>query len=130
MFDALALKAPLASPTFTGTPAAPTAATGDNSTTVATTAFVKAQSYLASSNYTAADVLSKLVTVDGASSGLDADLLDGQHGSYYAPAASPTFTGTPVMQNADGTGTTRIPRVFVQSGDPGADSGDGDLWLW
>lgn len=31
---------------------------------------------------------------DGASSGLDADLLDGQHGSYYAPLASPTFTGT------------------------------------
>lgn len=31
---------------------------------------------------------------DGAASGLDADLLDGQHGSYYAPLASPTFTGT------------------------------------
>lgn len=37
--------APLASPTFTGTPAAPTPATGDNSTTIATTAFVKAQAY-------------------------------------------------------------------------------------
>lgn len=33
---------------------------------------------------------------DGAGSGLDADLLDGQHGSYYAPLASPTFTGTPI----------------------------------
>lgn len=39
-------RAPLASPTFTGTPAAPTPATADNSTTLATTAFVKAQSYL------------------------------------------------------------------------------------
>lgn len=38
--------APLASPTFTGTPAAPTPLTADNSTTIATTAFVKAQSYL------------------------------------------------------------------------------------
>lgn len=38
---------------------------------------------LANSAYTAADVLSKLLTVDGATSGLDADLLDGQHGSYY-----------------------------------------------
>ena len=38
---------------------------------------------LASSSYTAADVLSKLLTVDGAGSGLDADLLDGQQGSYY-----------------------------------------------
>ena len=37
--------APLASPTFTGVPKAPTAATADNSTQIATTAFVKAQSY-------------------------------------------------------------------------------------
>jgi hypothetical protein len=44
--------------------------------------------------YTAADVLAKLLTVDGSGTGVDADLLDGQHGSYYAPLASPTFTGT------------------------------------
>ena len=37
---ALDAKAPLASPTFTGTPAAPTAAAGTNTTQVATTAFV------------------------------------------------------------------------------------------
>jgi hypothetical protein len=36
----LALKAPLASPTLTGTPAAPTATAGTNTTQVATTAFV------------------------------------------------------------------------------------------
>jgi len=35
--------APLASPTFTGTPAAPTAAQGTNTTQVATTAFVNAE---------------------------------------------------------------------------------------
>jgi len=40
--DAIALKAPLASPTFTGTPAAPTAAGGTNTTQLATTAFVTA----------------------------------------------------------------------------------------
>ena len=40
-----ATKANLASPTFTGTPSAPTPATADNSTIVATTAFVKAQGY-------------------------------------------------------------------------------------
>lgn len=39
--DALAAKAPLVSPTFTGTPAAPTATVGTNTTQVATTAFVK-----------------------------------------------------------------------------------------
>lgn len=39
---ALALKAPLASPALTGTPTAPTAIAGDNTTQVATTAFVDA----------------------------------------------------------------------------------------
>jgi len=41
--------APLASPTFTGDPKAPTPATGDNDTSIATTAFVKAQGYITSS---------------------------------------------------------------------------------
>lgn len=44
----LALKAPLASPTFTGSPTAPSPSTGDNSTAIATTAFVKNQGYLSS----------------------------------------------------------------------------------
>ncbi len=39
----LALKATIASPTFTGTPAAPTAAGGTNTTQIATTAFAKAE---------------------------------------------------------------------------------------
>ena len=38
---------------------------------------------LASSSYTAADILTKIKTVDGAGSGLDADLLDGQSSAYY-----------------------------------------------
>lgn len=40
---------------------------------------VDSNSYLLSSAYTAADVLTKLKTVDGSGSGLDADLLDGRH---------------------------------------------------
>ena len=40
LYDQLALKANLASPTFTGTPKAPTAATSTNNTQIATTAFV------------------------------------------------------------------------------------------
>lgn len=39
---------------------------------------------LDSSAYTAADVLSKVKTVDGVDSGLDADLLDGKQGNEYA----------------------------------------------
>lgn len=41
LYDQLALKATLASPTLTGTPAAPTAASGTNTTQLATTAFVQ-----------------------------------------------------------------------------------------
>lgn len=41
--NALALKATLASPTFTGTPAAPTAAAGTNTTQLATTAFANGE---------------------------------------------------------------------------------------
>jgi len=40
VFDALALKANIAGPTFTGVPAAPTASAGTNTTQLATTAFV------------------------------------------------------------------------------------------
>jgi hypothetical protein len=39
---------------------------------------------LNAASYTAADVLAKLLTVDGAGTGLDADLLDGQHASAFA----------------------------------------------
>lgn len=42
VFDALALKADLASPVFTGNPTAPTPSPGDNDTSIATTAFVTA----------------------------------------------------------------------------------------
>jgi hypothetical protein len=59
-------RAALASPTFTGTPAGPTAAVDTNTTQLATTAFVIGQGYLKTT--TAA--------------------------STYAPLASPTFTGT------------------------------------
>ena len=44
---------------------------------------VDSNSYLLSSAYTASDILTKLKTVDGAGSGLDADTLDGVHGKGY-----------------------------------------------
>ena len=48
---------------------------------------------LTSGTLQAIDLLNSIKTVDGTNSGLDADLLDGQHGSFYAPIDSPTFTG-------------------------------------
>ena len=47
------LKANIASPTFTGTPSAPTATTGTNTTQVATTAFVAASMATVTINWTA-----------------------------------------------------------------------------
>ena len=48
----------------------------------------KGSTFLLSSAYTAADILSKLKTVDGSGSGLDADLLDGTHKSDLLTALS------------------------------------------
>ena len=42
----------------------------------------------ATADQSAAEILTAIKTVDGASSGLDADTLDGQEGAYYAPSAS------------------------------------------
>ena len=58
---------------------------------------------VAQNELTPSNLLADIITVDGAASGLDADLLDGQHGSYYAPIASPTFTGTPSATTASWT---------------------------
>jgi len=55
----------------------------------------------ATADQTAAEILTAIKTVDGGSSGLDADLLDGEHGSYYTnsiaaklPLAGGTMTGS------------------------------------
>lgn len=50
-------------------------------------------------SYTAADVLSKLLTVDGAGSGLDADLLDGLSSAAFAQLSGATFFGTVTLAN-------------------------------
>lgn len=56
---------------------------------------------LDSSSYTASDVLTKIKTVDGASSGLDADLLDGLDSSDFVKlAGSQTITGDKTFSGA------------------------------
>ena len=49
---------------------------------------------------TAAALLAKLLSVDGAGSGLDADLLDGQHGAWYTDIAA-RLGFTPVNRAGD-----------------------------
>lgn len=52
--------------------------------TAADTWSLDTTTYLAASSYTASDVLSKLLTVDGAGSGLDADTLDGLSSTAFS----------------------------------------------
>lgn len=74
-------RAALASPTFTGVPAAPTAAVDTNTTQVATTAYVVGQGYLKSATAS----------------------------STYAPLASPALTGVPTAPTAAvTTNTTQV----------------------
>jgi hypothetical protein len=84
---AIDAKAPLASPTFTGTPAAPTAAQGTNTTQVATTAMVQSEAaLLAPKTRTVGTGLSTSGTVN-----LD---MAAVHGTIQTIAASGTITFT------------------------------------
>lgn len=85
----LLLKAPLSSPSLTGTPTAPTAATDTSTTQIATTQFVINQGYLKESEIS----------------------------TTYAPLISPTLTGTPTAPTAAiGTDTTQIATTsYVQN---------------
>lgn len=103
-------KAPLASPVFTGVPAAPTAAANTNTTQVATTAFVLGQVGTAAPlvNGTAAVGTSLLYARQDHVHGTDAT---------RAPLASPTFTGTPAAPTATaGTNTTQLATTAFVSG--------------
>jgi hypothetical protein len=65
----------------------------------------------------APSILTKIKTVDGAGSGLDADLLDGAEGALYARLISPTFTGTPTAPTAavDANTTQLATTAFVRA---------------
>jgi hypothetical protein len=88
----------LASPTFTGVPAAPTATAGTNTTQLATTAFV-------TSAVSAAGGVSSFNTRTGAVT-LQASDVTGVGGALLA---SPTFTGVPAAPTAStGTNSTTL----------------------
>ena len=105
----------IASPTFTGTPAAPTASAGTNSTQVATTAFVTASfapkasptltGTAAAPTPSAGDSSTKIATTAFVA-------------TSFAPKASPTLTGTPAAPTANaGTNTTQLATTaFVAAG--------------
>ena len=106
----LALKANIASPTFTGIPAAPTAAADTDTTQIATTAFVLGQ---------ASDATP---LIDGtAAAGTSEKYARGNHvhptDTSRAPLASPTFTGTPAAPTAAvDTSTTQLATTAYVTG--------------
>lgn len=109
----LGLKAPLASPTFTGTPAAPTALAGTNTTQIATTAFVRTEiANLVDSAPATLDTLNELAAALGDDPNF-ATTISTELG-LKAPLASPTFTGT-VTLPSNTISTTMIQDDAVDS---------------
>uniref|UniRef100_UPI0040486BD9 hypothetical protein n=1 Tax=Algoriphagus sp. TaxID=1872435 RepID=UPI0040486BD9 len=90
--------APLASPILTGTPEAPTATVGTNTTQVATTAFVT--SAVSTANATNANLTGVVTSVGNATAIADGALAIAKSSGLQtaldlkAPLSSPTFTGT------------------------------------
>lgn len=99
--------APLASPSFTGLPVGPTAATGDSSSQLATTAFVKNQGYVTAGTAPVLSVAGKTGNVTLAV----ADV------SGAAPLASPALSGTPTAPTraASDNSTAIATTAFVKS---------------
>jgi hypothetical protein len=109
--------------TFSSSPVVPTVASNDNSTNVASTAFVKAQSYLVSADLSsyltssiaastyaplASPTFTGTVTIPSGAS-ISGYLTTSTASSTYAPLASPSLTGTPLSTTASvDTNTTQI----------------------
>lgn len=105
---ALAAKAPLASPTFTGVPLGPTAAPGTNTTQLATTAFTQAAiAALVASSPAALDTLNELAAALGNDPNFATTITTAL--AAKAPLASPAFTGAPTGPTAaPGTSNTQL----------------------
>lgn len=102
---ATAAYAPLASPTFTGTPTAPTPTTGDNSTRVATTAFVDARGLQSAGQV--------LVTATSTLSAAQA----GTNIIISGSGISLTFPSTATTYSLSNTGTSAATLVFPSGTD-------------
>jgi microcystin-dependent protein len=102
------LKAPLASPTLTGVPLAPTASAGNNSTQIATTAYADtAVANLVASAPSTLNTLDELAAALGDDANFATTMVTAI--GLKAPSASPTFTGVPTAPTAPiGTNTTQI----------------------
>ena len=137
---AIGLRANIASPTFTGVPAAPTAGAGTRTTQLATTAYVMAQDDT-QRIYTDTAIASNISAVNSAT---NSNLV------FKANLASPVLTGTPTAPTATaGTNTTQLATTafvaaaitgntalwqgsqrFIRSDAPdNAEGNNGDFWF-
>ncbi|WP_418457859.1 phage tail protein [Citrobacter braakii] len=130
--NALALKAPLASPALTGTPTAPTAAQTVNNTQIATTAFVKsAVAGLVGSSPEALDTLNELAAALGNDPNFATTVMNALAGKQPLDATLTNLSGKSIsglleylqlgeaakqgvatnQQMQDGTATNLLPSV-------------------
>jgi len=115
------LKAPLASPTFTGTPTLPTGTiattqtAGNNTTAVATTAFVStAVANLVDSAPSTLNTLDELAAALGDDANYAATITTAL--GLKAPLDSPTFTGTVVLPSNTSIGTVSNTEIGYLDG--------------
>ena len=101
-------KAPIASPTFTGTPAVPTASASTNTTQAASTAYVTtAIANLADSAPATLNTLNELAAALGDDANFSTTVTNSI--ATKAPLASAALTGTPTAPTASaGTNTTQV----------------------
>jgi hypothetical protein len=107
--------APIVSPTFTGTPSAPTATAGTNTTQVATTEFVTGAIATATIPDATTSAKGKIQLAGDLAGTAAVPTVPGL--VLKAPIASPTFTGTPSAPTATaGTNTTQVATTEFVTG--------------
>lgn len=96
----------------------------------ASSASAAANAALPSASYTAADVMAKVLSLDGEGSGLNADLLDNLTGSEYLNSFNQNAGTLPiarlhgsVLRNGYGSAVVTVSTAAPSGG------ADGDIWL-
>lgn len=134
LYDQLALKAPLASPTLTGIPAAPTAAAGISTTQLATTAMVQARTKI-TPNGTAAgiDTYTAAIEIAGtpplaitAAAGL---LIVVKFTNANTGAATLNINSTAAVAITKKDGTTALAAADITAGSYQSLFHDGTSWV-
>lgn len=114
LYNQMQLYAPLVSPVFTGNPTGPTPLTNDNSTSLATTAFVRSnlglQAPLASPAFTGTPTVPTAPTADNSTT-IASTAHVKNNLALYLPLAGGTLTGSLTGVAATFTGAVTVPTV-------------------